>query len=346
MNPINIFYEANHALAGVLSASIVSVCKNTKEELGFFLLDTGLFASDRVLLTNLVKKFRNVRLEIIKVDLDQFRELRGYREENFVDCYARLLIPNLVPSVDKAIYLDTDTIVLTDIKELWDTDMEDNALAAPPDTGVSHVIPPHMKLRLGILSEKQVYISAGVYLMDCQRWRDQNITERLLALARKERDKIVIIIEDLFTMYFRMDFKILDPKWGFIEYQPAAAQYIPLSYVTPEYLKKTSENVAIIHFAGQNKVWKTERHWLTSKTILYFNEFWNCLAETPYYEGMCKSFLLNNMPQLGYKKEEIKNNTVRIKLFNRIPFIKIKVSNTGTRYYLFNFLPILKITRK
>ena len=102
-----------------------------------------------------------------------------------MDCYSRLLIPHMNANIDKAIYLDSDTLVLKDINLLWQTDLRDKALAAPPDLGVAPWVLNHMA-DLG-MDSSQVYISAGVYVIDCKKWREQHITENLLSLAKEKQ---------------------------------------------------------------------------------------------------------------------------------------------------------------
>ncbi len=46
-----------------------------------------------------------------------------------LETYFRLLAPSLLPSVKKAVYLDSDLVVLDDIAKLWDTDVEGKLLA-------------------------------------------------------------------------------------------------------------------------------------------------------------------------------------------------------------------------
>lgn len=341
---INIFYEGVNDLAGILATSIASLCSNTKSELDIYILDTGLCEFYKKQLLLLQDRFSHATIKFVPVDLTMFDGLKGYRAENFVDCYSRLLIPDLVKDIDKAIYLDSDTVVLKDISLLWNIDMDGKALAAPPDTGISDVIPPHME-KLGVSSD-QVYISAGVFVIDCDLWRRKSITKQILKLAREKKDKIIIIIEDLFTIFFGDNFKIIDPSWGFIEYTENAAKFIPIDDINPEYLKKIRNDIAIVHFAGANKVWKTERHWLTQKTILHFNEFWLYAKMTPFYEGLSKSFVSGVVSETvrPFYRESNQSSLRRIKLFNRIPFIKIRMSKTGIRYYLFNFIPLFKVT--
>lgn len=51
----------------------------------------------------------------------------------------RLLIPDMVPQLDKGIYLDVDMLVNRDICELWDTDLGEYAMAAVREPGVQRV---------------------------------------------------------------------------------------------------------------------------------------------------------------------------------------------------------------
>ena len=340
---INIFYEGVNDLAGILATSIASLCSNTKSELDIYILDTGLCEFYKKQLLLLQDRFSHATIKFVPVDLTMFDGLKGYRAENFVDCYSRLLIPDLVKDIDKAIYLDSDTVVLKDINLLWNIDMDGKALAAPPDTGIFEALFPHMR-KVGI-EPNQVFISAGIFVIDCKLWRNESISVRLLKLAREKKDVIEIIVEDLFTIYFRNNFKILDPSWGFIENSDYVANLIPIESITPEYLRKIKNDLGVIHFAGINKVWKTEKHWLTKKTILHFNEFWLYAKMTPFYAGLNKSFVSNLiLDSTSSAVEKSSSFVCRIKLFNRIPFIKIRKRKTGTRYYLFNFIPLFKVT--
>lgn len=83
------------------------------------------------------EKFNNFSIEFIPVDLKQFKGLKGWGSGNFLDCYARLLIPELKQNLDKVIYLDSDVIAMDDINLLWEQDLEEYVYAAVPDLGYS-----------------------------------------------------------------------------------------------------------------------------------------------------------------------------------------------------------------
>lgn len=85
------------------------------------------------------------RLDDVKVwadyrsaSLSEVREALPRAPEQITDpgalqpiVYARYLVPSILPtSVDRAIYLDQDTLVQRDIADLWEIDLEDFPLAA------------------------------------------------------------------------------------------------------------------------------------------------------------------------------------------------------------------------
>lgn len=89
--------------------------------------------------------------ELDESDFARFEELRridGFRlvprkiERGFfqgwpelrwsTSAYYRLILPSLLPDLEKILYLDCDLLVLDDIAELWDTELGGRSCARPP----------------------------------------------------------------------------------------------------------------------------------------------------------------------------------------------------------------------
>ncbi len=80
----------------------------------------------------------------------------------------RLLILKIIPdTIDKLIYLDTDTIVNLDIKELWRIELENKPLAAVVDVG-AHTVP----LCIDKIVKPENYFNTGVIVIDLEKWRN------------------------------------------------------------------------------------------------------------------------------------------------------------------------------
>src|SRR3989344_9387548 len=88
--------------------------------------------------------------------------------------YLRLLIPDLLPqSVTKAIYLDSDLLVLTDIEQLWDVDLGEHPIAAVQDMKFP-TFDQAFKNRSTLSTDpKTPYFHSCVLFINMQQWRDR-----------------------------------------------------------------------------------------------------------------------------------------------------------------------------
>src|SRR5690349_2559637 len=86
--------------------------------------------------------------------------------------YYRLFFPLLVPKeVTRILYLDTDIVVVGDLRELYQTDLGDYPLAAVYDNYVKTAP------QLGIYEEEN-YFNSGMMLMNIPVWNEQNISQQ------------------------------------------------------------------------------------------------------------------------------------------------------------------------
>ena len=105
------------------------------------------------------------------------------------ETYYRLLSPQLLPNVDKAIYLDSDLIVCDDVAKLYDVDVRGYKLAATRDAdtigqidGYDATVGPYLKNELG-MSDPHDYFQAGVLLMNLAELRRTITPEEFLDLS-------------------------------------------------------------------------------------------------------------------------------------------------------------------
>ena len=333
---IPVFYDGQDDLVDILATSMASVCYNTKSFIEFYILDCGIHELNKNMLEDLKKKFNNCSIEFIPIDLSQFAGLKGYTKGNFLDCYSRLLIPELKPNLDKAIYLDTDTIVLKDIERLWNENLDGKSLGCIPDLGYCQVIKQRFVNELNG-DANQLYISGGVWVANCKKWRENNITQQLLDLAKDKKDKLCFIIEDLFSLFFKADYKLLDCRYAFIEMKHHPEE-IPVEKITAKYLADELKNVVILHLAGVNKIWKNPYNIYTNRIHSYFNCFWYFAKMTSFYEGMQNKYIY-----FVSKSAVIPPKKIKIKIFDLLTVMSIKNKDNAKRYYLFGFIPLFKI---
>lgn len=98
----------------------------------------------------------------------------------------------------RLIYLDTDVVVLGDIKELHDTDLGEHALAAVEDCSqrfemyIDFKVLKSLGLRKEGMKQEACVFNRGVFLLDVQRWQELGITKEIetymkaYALSKKD----------------------------------------------------------------------------------------------------------------------------------------------------------------
>lgn len=135
----------------------------------------------------------------------------------------RVMLPELLPDVDKIIYLDADILVNRDIKELWDTDIQDYCLAAVPDYSTIHGLGiPYPVGKKEVLASH--YFNTGVLVMNLNCIRaDGNMREKILNYLGENPGAFLFDQDALNAVYGDRTY-LLDESWNtfahLIQYMP------------------------------------------------------------------------------------------------------------------------------
>lgn len=126
---------------------------------------------------------------------------------------------------EKIIFLDSDTLCLTDIKKLYDIDLEGNLLGAAQHYKlVDHkkaftVYEPTESLDKLVIKDDYKFFNAGVMLVDCKKWKEGNETNKVFNFFELYRgmwydwnDEIA-----LNCLYGRSSCKFIDKRWNYNE---------------------------------------------------------------------------------------------------------------------------------
>ena len=125
--------------------------------------------------------------------------------------YYRVLLPEVLDlSINKILYLDCDIVVIGKIKELFEFDLTEFALAACEDPAPYNSL--HRKQLNMDLSNKA--FCSGVMMINLKYWREHNATEKLLAFSKKERGEIYLHDQDSLNYVFKGRWFKLPYKWN------------------------------------------------------------------------------------------------------------------------------------
>jgi lipopolysaccharide biosynthesis glycosyltransferase len=172
--------------------------------------------------------------------------------------YFRMMLPSLLPDLEKIIYIDTDTLVRQDLKELWNFDIGENYIAAVPNY-YGGVIQRKKYKRAGFLST-DFCINSGVMLVNLKEWRANDIEQKCLAKIGNEKlckietgDQVILN----FVCYPKVAF--LPCKWNVAENKMRSHNgYIRRYdiYYSAGELSEAWNKPAIFHWTGPKKPWK------------------------------------------------------------------------------------------
>jgi len=331
---IPIFISSDDNFAPFVAITIASICYNTNSFVDFYVLDDGITDFHKALIGELKCRFKNFTIEYIPVDSNSLFSKFTHASNITVATFNRLLIPILKPNINRALYLDVDIVVLGDIKKLYDEDLNKYIIGAVFDAGIGRLRTLHNNnRRIGVPMEHK-YFNAGILLIDCKKWRDNDITSKVTQACEQSYHD-----QDILNRYFSVNnYKQLDIKYNITSniasYYNKTTRTKQSKQIIEDYYGLSSNydlgKTVIRHFAGC-KPWMF-RTFSKGIEIPNFSDFWLFASMTPFNSSLNIRFL------------SIPNMTRRvIWLFKILPIIGIKYRANQKIIYLFNIIPILTI---
>lgn len=127
----------------------------------------------------------------------------------------------------------------------------------------------------------QKYFNAGVLIFDCDKWRQEGITEKLFQIQRQYKDKLKYVEQDLLNKYFDNNYKVIGTEFNLMNSNIATLIECPEKFKGLPYQKW---NCIVRHFEGPMKPWLyNERVYPDYRCkTLNFDEFWFYAAMTPF----------------------------------------------------------------
>lgn len=194
--------------------------------------------------------------------------------------YFRLFIPDMFPQYRKAIYIDSDTIVVGNIAELYDHKLGKLYAGVCPDRVVAQtdILGDYVEKVLGV--KRTRYFNAGVMLMNCSQFRENHLLDEFLEMLHVYLF-VVAQDQDYLNLICKNQVLYMEPKWNAQVFGELAC---------PE------EEVGLFHFNMAAKPW----HYEDCRLAEYF---WKYAKMTVDYDAI-KEGLAN------YTDEQRRNDSV------------------------------------
>ena len=214
-------------------------------------------------LPNLTVEIVDVRRKMEKLGKRLRLRLRDYYSESI---YYRMFIPSMFPELDRAVYIDCDTVLTSDISEMFFAPMGNSLLAAVVDETVTPIpaFRSYVKGWVGVDSDK--YFNSGVLVMNLQQMRASGVERSFARLVALYNFETVAPDQDYLNFLCRDRVLYLDAGWN---KQPSGKPF-------PE------KRLKLIHYNMFKKPWRYTG-------VQYEEYFWQAARKTPFYDRIKKT---------------------------------------------------------
>lgn len=263
---IPIFFACDDAYVPPLAVCLRSISENSSDS---YIYDVRVLTSSMSrgsIRTLCGLCLRNVRVSVINVDeraslmrSDLGKRLRDYYSESI---YYRIFIPSLFGELDRALYIDCDTVLVDDIAKMYFTELDGALVAAVADECIQAVpqFREYTDRWVGVAPEK--YFNSGVLVMNLDALRRERVCERILNALCTYNFETVAPDQDYLNFFCRGRVKYLAAGWN---KQPCGAE--------------NADELHLIHYNMFEKPW----HY---SAVRYSEIFWRYAEATPYYGAL------------------------------------------------------------
>lgn len=286
---IPVFMAVDNSYIPFLGVALRSVIDNSSEdnEYQIKVLCTNVSEENQAKIKKYEKENVNIEFVDLTQKLEEIKKMLYTRNYYSNTTYFRLFVPELYPEYDKAVYIDSDTITLADIADLYNTEMEDNLIAAVPD-GAVQTIPifkDYVEKVVGI-ADYNKYFNAGVLVLNLKELRKFKFQEKFMYLLGTMKFEVAQD-QDYMNRMCKGRTKMLGFEWN----------RMPI-------MGEQEGEVNIIHYNLGCKPWYFNN-------ILYQEHFWQYAEETEFYDEIKE---LGNKYTEADKERDDANSTKLIEL--------------------------------
>lgn len=152
------------------------------DHINIYVMSDGISKENRKLLKKQVDRYGSKRqLHIIECDeiIKEFRDSGVPDYRGSYAAYLRIAFEKVVPSdIEKLLYLDSDTLVVGSLSEIFGLDLGENYLAA-----VSESLSDSVRPLIGF-GEDETYFNSGVIMFNVPVWKRDHCAGRIFSMIK------------------------------------------------------------------------------------------------------------------------------------------------------------------
>lgn len=256
---IPIFFATDDNYAPFLAVSITSLLKNASKDYFYdiHVLTSPMSDENKSRIGALATDNSMISFDDMSERMDAIANKISLRDYYSMATYFRIFIADMFPEYDKALYIDSDTVILDDISKLYNTELGSCLIGGMPENVMlMDVFSRYSSVVLGIPNTE--YFNAGLILMNLKEFRETKMEKRFIELLSKRK----------FPVAQDQDYLNLLCH-GRVHYFPVEWNLDPVDI----YKDKTP---SIIHYKMHRRPWHYDG-------VLFGEHFWKYTEESGYH---------------------------------------------------------------
>ena len=300
---MNIVVASDEKYVPHLETLLVSIGETNRavDKIKIHIFDGGISAKSKEMIQSLKLKYQNMSFLFYEMTEEIISNLLGGQigKDRSLATYARLFIPEIIMD-EIAIYFDVDAIVLKDLREFYQIDLTDFAIAGVRDTN------PIVRHRNVGLDDKDTYINAGVILWNLDICRKIEFIKQCKDFIKAHNGNVDAMDQGTINGVLGKQglIKVIHPKYNTftslfqLNRDSILKIYGLVDFYSNEEIKEAVANPVFVHFTPN----MTTRPWVKHCKHPMKEEYWR----------------FRSMTEFGEKKLELDNRSLKLRVLGWI----------------------------
>lgn len=212
---IPIFYACDDNFVKYTIVSLKSMMENASKNYKYaiHILHTDICKERQQIIHEMATEHFAIHFEDVTDYLKSIDDKLPLRDYYSKTTYYRLFIAEMFPKYDKAIYIDSDTIVLGDISQLYTHTLGECYVGAAHDQAMvqEDTYGTYVEEVLGI--DRNNYFNAGILLINCRKFREKKVLDQFVELLHVY-NFVVTQDEDYLNLICKDNVLWLEQTWN------------------------------------------------------------------------------------------------------------------------------------